>query len=158
MWDGNVVDRAIKTTTSEWKRALDPSIESHLHGNKYDPLIRRILVDGINQAWGEEIESWIKCPPVSGGSSDQTVLQQASDTDDGTVCPLAWAKPINHLNCEWVWPKKFDEPPYNKPQGPPLELDTDEYSGRITQGWVVEKLLAQAGLRLASILNLIFAP
>ena len=123
-------------------------------------MIRKVLVDGIGQAWAEETDSWIKCPPTSGGSSDQTVFQsqwRASDTDDDTVCPWAWASPIHQLNCDFVWPKKLDEPPYDEPQGPLLELDTDDYAGRITQGWVVEKLLAQAGLRLASILNTIFA-
>lgn len=155
------MERAIETTASEWERALDPSIERHLHGSAYDPLVRRVLVDGINQAWSGETGSWIKCPATTsgGGSTDQTVFQSQwgpSDTDDGTVCPWAWAQPVNHLNCDWVWPKELDEPPYDEPQGPLLELDTDEYSGRITQGWVVEKLLAQAGLRLAAILNSIF--
>jgi len=38
-----------------------------------------------------------------------------------------------------------------------LELDTPEYSGKITEDWVVEKLLAQAGWRLAGVLNSIFS-
>ena len=39
-----------------------------------------------------------------------------------------------------------------------LELDTPEYSGAIAKAWVVEKLLAQGGIRLAAVLNEIFAP
>jgi hypothetical protein len=39
-----------------------------------------------------------------------------------------------------------------------LELDTPGYSGKLTQEWVVEKLLAMAGLRLAAILNSVFVP
>ncbi|KAH9835320.1 phospholipase C/P1 nuclease [Rhodofomes roseus] len=34
-----------------------------------------------------------------------------------------------------------------------LELDTPEYAGRVREGWVVERLLAMAGIRLAGILN-----
>jgi hypothetical protein len=166
VWDGNVVERAIETTVPEWEQALDPAIERHLHGNQYDPLIRKVLVEGINQTWVGEVGSWIQCPTVSpsplygGGSDDQTVLQsqrQVSDTDDDAICPWYWASPIHQLACDWVWPKELDEPPYNKPQGPLLELDTDDYAGKITREWVVEKLLAMAGLRLASIFNLIFA-
>lgn len=39
-----------------------------------------------------------------------------------------------------------------------LELDTPKYSGAIADAWVVEKLLAQGGIRLAAVLNEIFAP
>lgn len=39
-----------------------------------------------------------------------------------------------------------------------LELDTPKYAGRIEREWVVEKLLAQGGIRLAGVLNQIFAP
>jgi hypothetical protein len=38
------------------------------------------------------------------------------------------------------------------------ELDKPEYSGKIEDDWVIEKLLAQGGVRLAGILNAIFAP
>ena len=38
------------------------------------------------------------------------------------------------------------------------EMDTPEYSGRIASDWVIEKLLAQGGVRLAGILNALFAP
>ena len=37
-----------------------------------------------------------------------------------------------------------------------LELDTPAYAGRIRQGWVVEKLMAMAGVRLAGLLNGLF--
>ncbi|KAI0371239.1 phospholipase C/P1 nuclease [Pilatotrama ljubarskyi] len=38
-----------------------------------------------------------------------------------------------------------------------LELDTPAYAGRIARGWVVERLLAMAGVRLAGVLTDIFA-
>lgn len=41
---------------------------------------------------------------------------------------------------------------------PYLELYTPEYAGRIAKKWVLEKLLAMAGIRLAGILNDVFQP
>ncbi|KIJ15125.1 hypothetical protein PAXINDRAFT_169306 [Paxillus involutus ATCC 200175] len=38
-----------------------------------------------------------------------------------------------------------------------LELDTPEYAGFIKDQWIIEKLLTQGGIRLAAILNWIFA-
>ncbi|KAF7321882.1 hypothetical protein MKEN_00710200 [Mycena kentingensis (nom. inval.)] len=102
----------------------------------------------------------------------------AADTDDDLICPYAWAKPIHALNCDIVWPPALDEPPYSETRldgavddyhtheddfeeaafgGPYLELDTPEYSGAIADQWIVEKLLAQAGIRLAGMLNYLFA-
>ncbi|KAJ7072064.1 phospholipase C/P1 nuclease domain-containing protein [Mycena amicta] len=87
-----------------------------------------------------------------------------AETDDELICPYAWAKPIHALNCEIAWPPALDEPPYNQTRldgatanGPYLELDTPEYSGVIAERRIVEKLLAQAGIRLAGVLNYLFA-
>ncbi|KAF9027594.1 phospholipase C/P1 nuclease [Hymenopellis radicata] len=107
-------------------------------------------------------------------------------TDDDAVCPFAWAAPIHTLNCDIVWPKALDEEPYRRtrfdavPHGHAktpeedvamldrapveadasmyLELDTPEYSGVIHDQWIIEKLLAQGGIRLAAVLNYLFAP
>jgi hypothetical protein len=38
-----------------------------------------------------------------------------------------------------------------------LELDTPEYAGAIEQRMLLEKLLAQGGIRLAGLLNYLFA-
>ena len=166
MWDVDLVERAIQTTPGEWDQPLDQAVESHLHGDDYDPLIRKTLTGGIDKTWASEVDSWIQCPAVGtsqshgGGPSDQTTLQsqwQPSDTDDESVCPWHWASPIHQITCDWAWPKQLDEPPYDEPQGPLLQLDTKAYGGKVTQEWVVEKLLAMAGLRLAAILNLVFA-
>lgn len=168
MWDRDLVERAIETTPSEWDKLLDPVVENHLHGDKYDPLIRKVLAGGISQTWGDEVELWVQCPTTStssshggGPASDQVTLQsqwKADDTDDESVCPWYWASPDHQLTCEWVWPKQLDEPPYNEPRGPILQLDTKGYGGRVTQEWVVERLLTMARLRLVTILNFIFAP
>jgi hypothetical protein len=72
-----------------------------------------------------------------------------------------------------VWPAGLDDPQFatrdddddgvgsvagRAPRKQYLELDTPEYSGQIEDGWVIEKLLMQGGVRLAGILNAIFAP
>jgi len=161
VWDGNLVANAIKNTPSTWDRKLSPEIESHLHGSNYDSLIRKVLVQGLNHTWASEVGSWLQCPSTgSSPTGDQAVLEPQwlpSDTDDGNVCPWHWGVPIHQLTCDWVWPKQLEQPPYDNPQGPLLELDTPDYGGKITKEWVVEKLLTMGGIRLAAILNLIFA-
>ncbi|TBU31376.1 phospholipase C/P1 nuclease domain-containing protein [Dichomitus squalens] len=88
--------------------------------------------------------------------------------DDGTLCPYAWARPIHALNCELpVWPHELDEGGHREASGaergeeprrhPELvELDTAGYAGKIAEGWVVERLLAMAGVRLAGVLTDVF--
>ncbi|KAH7882323.1 phospholipase C/P1 nuclease domain-containing protein [Phlebopus sp. FC_14] len=107
--------------------------------------------------------------------------------DDDILCPYHWAIPIHALNCEIVFPEALDKPPYNhisfvdsegdshvcsgshceEPhafddfaearKNSYLELDTPEYAGVIMEEWIIEKLLTQAGIRLAAVLNWLFA-
>ncbi|PPR01985.1 hypothetical protein CVT24_011112 [Panaeolus cyanescens] len=104
--------------------------------------------------------------------------------DGPVVCPYHWSKPAHQLNCDIVWPKSLALQSYSKDDvmadhhhdhdfdlgedsdeviakalqdGLP-QLDTPEYAGAIAKQMIVEKLLAQGGIRLAFILNYIFAP
>lgn len=89
--------------------------------------------------------------------------------DDDTLCPYAWAKPIHQLNCDIVFPKELDEPSkslfgnddalmaFRRKKTHYFELYTPDYAGLIKERWIVEKLLTQAGVRLAAVLNWIFA-
>jgi hypothetical protein len=162
LWDGDLVERAIKNTPAKWASPLSSNIESHLHGGKYDPLVRKALSQGIGQLWKTEYEGWIRCPAIPPNHplvDDQTVLVtkwNPSEVDDDFVCPWYWAAPIQKLTCEWAWPKELDKPPYDEHGGPLLQVDTDKYAGKIAKEWVIEKLLTMAGLRLASILNQVF--
>jgi hypothetical protein len=154
--------------------------------------------EGILNKWADEIPSWVACPTdASPNAAWQQVMSMwsrltrggglASETDDELLCPYHWAAPIHSLNCEIVWPKALDEPPYRHTAphapahdstsshdcsgydlnsseaefadgpGPYLELDTPGYAGVISERLIVEKLLAQAGIRLAAILNWLFA-
>lgn len=105
--------------------------------------------------------------------------------DDDALCPYSWAKELHKLNCELpIWPCELDQPPYNhtalaspaydevhtekeflesyayggrpRPHPDLLELDTPKYAGQIRNQWVVERLLAMAGIRLAGLLNGLF--
>lgn len=112
----------------------------------------------------------------------QVLLRDGVDiTPDGpTVCPYHWAQPTHALNCEIVWPPALDEPPYNvrfdtgghdhahvhgdeeedttELNGAQLlDLDTPQYAGVIEKTMLIEKLLAQGGIRLAGVLNYLFA-
>lgn len=174
MWDGLIVAKAIRTTPDNYTKAIpDHEIEKHLRGAIYDPLIRKIVIDGTGGRWRDEVNSWLECPdqqdrePFSlWQQTRQLVVGRAwrsGDTDDEVVCPYHWATPIHQMNCDWVWPKEMDEPPYSgssfggRPSHPYLELDTPDYGGKISREWVAEKLFAMAGIRLAGILNYLFA-
>ena len=151
--------------------------------------------------WGSEADSWLSCPSTSTSlefddafattQPPQEVLVGGAATaprrkprpgkgppttsDSDTLCPYAWAAPIQALNCGGpVWPPGIDDPQFathdldededdalagrRAPRKQYLELDTPEYSGQIEKDWLVEKLLMQGGVRLAGILNAIFAP
>lgn len=105
---------------------------------------------------GEGLWNWL----MGGTAGDE------ARWDDDVLCPYAWARDIHALNCAFpIWPAEFDVPHDveggargemgRRPRPHPelLELDTPEYAGRLREGWVVERLLAMAGIRLAGILN-----
>ena len=206
LWDGLLIAQRIRTLPRNYTVPLPfPQIEYNLRGTIYDPYVRRLMWEGIMGRWKNDIQTWISCPApdnTSSGGMWQTVMSLfkkdvAAETDDDTMCPYAWAKPINKLNCDFIFPKSLDQPPYNQhylpfesesdsphreahfsPEsevdlvdpkghyraeskgnegGPYLELDTPEYGGKIRNEFIVEELLAQGGIRLAGVLNLLFA-
>ncbi|KAA1478711.1 phospholipase C/P1 nuclease [Dentipellis sp. KUC8613] len=219
LWDGLLIAKALRgiPRSSNYSLPLPvPAVEAALRGAIYDPFIRKLMWEGVGVGnahkgrWEDDVEGWLDCPDSSKSQSTgwlaqlgQAVLdifplrQPAQDTDDDTLCPYAWAVPIHKLNCDLVWPKEMDEPPYGhaayddfdhdhdefecrgtscgdeemrellwgdfEAEGRPrrndyLELDTPEYAGRIEKEWLVEHLLALGGIRLAGVLNGIFAP
>jgi hypothetical protein len=115
------------------------------------------------QRWKDALEDWLHCPDPSLRSLQQVLFgggQNPSNPnhwDDDFVCPYHWSKPIQALNCELVWPAEFDHP-RNPPEPQPIiELDTPQYAGKIRKDRVIEKLIAQAAIRMAAILNGLFA-
>ncbi|KAJ3485320.1 hypothetical protein NLI96_g5036 [Meripilus lineatus] len=178
VWDDFLIDQKMKEITPNYTHPLPPrmkvDVELHLQGKNYDPYIRRLMYDGLGVGpvpgrFVEDAVGWLSCPQTPTPSiahSLQTAFGLRKSTmqmewDDDALCPLAWAKLTQSLNCKFpTWPRELDEhvPPRRPMEQPVLELDIPSYSGRIREGWLVEKLLAQGGIRLAGILNGIFMP
>jgi hypothetical protein len=202
LWDSLLIAKGIRTVPSKYSRPL-PSrqIEHALRGTIYDSYVRRIMWEGVLGNWQDDIPGWLTCPASARAMPAQKwqqvfslwggpIAREVEQDTDGVLCPYAWAEPIHKLNCDLVWPKAMDEPPYKHAHlfpstshdhhhtsadaelaqfdsagsyvggpkgGPYLELDTPEYWGAISDGWVVERLLAMAGIRLAGVLNWLFA-
>ncbi|KAH9477946.1 Endonuclease 3 [Psilocybe cubensis] len=182
LWDHFLVARAIRTTSSNYSRPLPlREVEDALRGSTYDPFIRRIVSEGLLGVWADDLKTWFSCPAPNTASkdivSDVTRITRGLvnvgveiNPDGPIVCPYYWAQPLHELNCELVWPKELESLPYNQPQfesnsavssecekTPPLDLDVSKYADVIERDMVVEKLLAQGGIRLAGLLNYIFA-
>lgn len=184
VWDVSLIEKAMRLTPKNYSDPIAlPALESSLSGATYDPYIRRIVWEGLGTGdsagrWSSESDSWISCPrpgftesAVDAEWAPQEVLAgprkpkprpgrgppETSDSD--ILCPYAWGAPIHKLNCEIVWPEELDEHEIEgrAPRRDYLELDTPKYAGSIEKKWVIEKLLAQAGVRLAGILNHIFS-
>jgi hypothetical protein len=180
VWDNSLIAKAIRLTPNNYSQPIAvPALESSLRGAIYDPYVRRIVWEGMGSGrragrWGSESGSWNSCPRPrvaefvvdTEWAPSQEVLAgprkpkpgpghgppETSDSD--VLCPYAWGAPIHKLNCEIVWPAEVDEPETGQ-EDP--QLDTPEYAGIIEEKWIVEKLLAQGGVRLAGILNRIFS-
>lgn len=221
MWDGYFIAQALRTIPQNYTHSLPAGattvdVESHLRGTIYDPYVRRIMFEGFGTSshpgrFLSTYSSWLSCPQTPTPSFTETLqsflgFRKAGDEsegwDDDVLCPYAWAKDLQKLNCELpVWPKELDEPPYNdhvsmtsasppdddshehhhkhpedaekelletleeldtrrgrppKPHPGVFELDTPQYAGRIRSEWLVERLLAMGGIRLAGVLNGLF--
>ncbi|KAF8831603.1 hypothetical protein HHX47_DHR1000556 [Lentinula edodes] len=197
-WDGLLIAKTLRNIPRKYDHPLPiPSLERNLRGAIYDGFIRQIMWEGILHDWKEQVPEWLVCPsekaapPPSSfpkgykylpsiiydyvtqywGYISSAFASSSASTDDSTVCPHFWAQPIHAMNCDFVWPKALDEPPYShlrafgsdsdsltpRPKSPLLELDTPEYWGYIAENHILHKLMAQGGVRLAGILNWLFA-
>lgn len=189
-WDGLFIAKALRNVPRKYDRPLPiPSLEWNLRGAIYDGFIRQIMWEGILHDWKDEVPEWLACPSDLDQSEPPSLLEgypypltsaytylsqlwryissTSAPTDDSTVCPHFWAQPIHAMNCDFIWPKALDQPPYTKldtddslaprPKSPYLELDTPGYAGYISENRILERLMAQAGIRLAGILNWLFA-
>ena len=140
--------------------------------------------EGTLNKWADEIDDWLSCSATAPESSIvvepaestwQKVLSRLSsfnalfkkqgveiNPDGDVVCPYFWSQPLSALNCDIAWPKQLTlkESGGNESsweETAQLELDTPEYAGVIEKRMLLEKLLAQGGVRLAGVLNYLFA-
>jgi hypothetical protein len=210
LWDTYMIAKALRNMPDNYTHPLpSPQVEYALRGAIYDSYVRRMMWEGVLDKWKGKMDEWLACPQSTPPSAPETWSQQvmallapkkpgsgggAKEWDDGVVCPFAWSEPIHKFNCDFLWPKALDQPPYDarscaepslssssswKPcrhhaltpedeldqlsrapvanKDEYLELDTPEYAGVLARDWVIEELLAKAGVRLAAVLNYLFA-
>lgn len=171
VWDSRLISNSILDTPHNYTRPLpSPQVEAALRGAIYDPYIRSIVWEGLVHTWKDDLEEWITCPtldardPISsadqlplGFSPANAVGHDVRRWDDEFVCPYHWAKPTAALNCKVTFPPELDWPPNSNESHPAIELDTPKYAGMIRKKRIVEKQLAQGGIRTAAVLNGLFA-
>jgi hypothetical protein len=183
LWDGLLIAKAVRTVPRNYSKPLPyPEIERALRGTIYDSYIRRILWEGTLHKWANELQGWLSCftptlesstfPVLEPEGTWQKVLSELSNfytrstkkgveinPDGDVVCPYFWSQPLHDLNCDIVWPKQFAVKPEEdvNEEARPVELDTPAYAGVIEKHMILEKLLAQGGIRLAGVLNYLFA-
>lgn len=80
-------------------------------------------------------------------ASTPSRLAATGDEFKSPACPYTWSRDIHALNCDIAWPEEYTG------NGTLIELDTDEYVGRLWKENTMEKLFAKGGLRLAKIIN-----
>jgi len=106
--------------------------------------IRSISPIPLDQYTGFSTKSLISTP----AALNNTAMAMGAGGDKNPACPYTWASEIHGMNCDLIWPKEYEGPGH-----PLIELDTDQYVGRIRRENTMEKLLAMGGLRLAKIVN-----
>lgn len=162
-----MIAKSVRTVPYKYNFPLPSSeIEDALRGTIYDPYIRQIMWEGVLGSWRNESIEWASC---SGTTSLQTTggipqvpietYEKGAKGSQTFVCPYEWSRPIHQLNCDIVWPTSLDrlDLDYVMSKDQYMELDTPEYAGVIKSRLIVEKLLAMAGVRLASALNGLYA-
>ncbi|KXN85583.1 Endonuclease 2 [Leucoagaricus sp. SymC.cos] len=132
VWDGLIIAKAIRQTPYNYTKPLPGGferVEKNLREAIYDPFVRRIVWEGIEGKWADDLEAWIGCPTGEEQAEreeagEQSVWATLGDfflpgwftrrsanvpsTDTKFICPYHWAKPIHALNCELIWPKDLD--------------------------------------------------
>ena len=171
-----MIAKAIRTVPRNYSRPLPyPAIESELRGTIYDSYIRRIMWEGALNKWADDIDGWLSCSddPTPESSVPEGTWQKVLsgfntlfmkkgveiNPDGDVVCPYYWSRPLSFLNCDIVWPKEMAlmESWGNESSLELIQLDTPEYAGVIEKRMLLEELLAQGGVRLAGVLNYLFA-
>ncbi|KAH8927714.1 phospholipase C/P1 nuclease [Atractiella rhizophila] len=182
LWDGQLIAKAIRTLPNYTHSVPSPAIESVLQGAIYDPYVRWMTYELLEQEKGwsaSEVSSWLVCPqttesqvsanfksrPPLSGIDEQLVLSY-SHVGGGTkdpypylpVCPYAWAEETHRsVTCPLGFPGMEEESldTFGKPRED-LPVVSEDWYKQVRGGLVLEKLLVMGGLRLAGVLNAVF--
>ncbi|GAA6063204.1 hypothetical protein JCM10212_006837 [Sporobolomyces blumeae] len=161
LWDNLLLSRKLREQRNYTDPLPSQQIESALTGAIYDPLIRLLLWEGVRNWWRSSLPSWLACPasplgsPLASEGSSTTQLafradpRRATSTLDSIVCPVHWASQTHKVTCSLAFPDD-----YNEHEQPPREVGGNTaYYRAIADSLTIERLLTQAGLRLAATLN-----
>ncbi|KAF9974586.1 hypothetical protein BGZ73_001984 [Actinomortierella ambigua] len=141
IWDTQLILKDIKDNFEN-----DP--EAYLEG----------MMEKTNSIWLPDAANWTVCDPdneeeLRGGKDGKS--NPWSDSINGELafhlCPKAWTRDMNGLVCQYAWKN------YN---GTEHDL-SKEYYERATgaeDGFLVQRLIAMSGVRMAAILNAIYDP
>ncbi|KPV72559.1 uncharacterized protein RHOBADRAFT_55661 [Rhodotorula graminis WP1] len=159
LWDGLLIARALREHSNYTSPLPSQQIESALMGRIYDPYIRLLLWEGVRTWWRTSLPGWFTCSPSSSALSPSPTpphpaqLVLGAGPAKATVCPVTWATETHKTTCEMGFPDGYDE------HGAPVEAGgKSEFYRRIRDSLTVERLLTQAGLRLAATLNTVLGP
>ncbi|EUC60896.1 S1/P1 nuclease [Rhizoctonia solani AG-3 Rhs1AP] len=173
VWDDHLVLQRIQSlastdyaqplqTSPDSDAALDRNrqIEAALTGSNYDPLIRWIVLEGVDRRWGSEIKEWTSCPQLTTADRDDQQIMGLeappfNDPANLPVCPYRWAKASHQLLCDFIWRPDLEGVEDSKKAVYKIELDTPEYAGQVGEKKIIEEQIAKGGLRLALALNTI---
>ncbi|GAA6052173.1 hypothetical protein JCM3770_001254 [Rhodotorula araucariae] len=164
LWDGLLIARALREQSNYTTPLPSKQIESALTGRIYDPYIRLLLWEGVRSWWRTSLPAWFHCSDARPAPSSAIAHPAAqllfpaaagaeSRTGGQTVCPVTWATETHATTCAMGFPDAYDE------HGPPVEAGgRSAFYRRIRDSLTLERLLAQAGLRLAASLNAVLGP
>ncbi|KAK5809964.1 S1/P1 nuclease [Linnemannia elongata] len=130
IWDGQLILKDIK--------------------DRFDNNPKAYLDDMVNMTsnvWLPEASNWTYCDPEKNQGDNPWSESTKLITK---LCPMEWARDMNQLDCSFVW-KDYDS--------------LRDYSGEYFEGvtgeknnYLVQKLIAMSGVRMAAILNEIYDP
>ncbi|KAG0338875.1 hypothetical protein BG004_007044, partial [Podila humilis] len=118
------------------------------------------LALAAGQYWKPDALNWTDCTSIISSSSSSS-KENASDVQEKnpwsdtlkglkTICPIEWARAMNALDCTVVW----------KDYSLTRDYSTDYFqhvTGPNSQ-FLIQKLLAMSGIRMAAVLNEIYDP
>ncbi|KAG0266039.1 hypothetical protein BG011_003477 [Mortierella polycephala] len=118
--------------------------------DRFDDNPQAYLDDTVKLAkthWKSEAKTWSVC---DAGQNDIKNPWSETTSHIKALCPIQWANVTNALDCEYVW----------KDYSPTRDYSTD-YFDNVTgasSDFLVQKLLAISGVRMAAVLNEIYDP
>ncbi|GEM10888.1 S1/P1 nuclease [Rhodotorula toruloides] len=176
VWDGLLIARALREQRNYTRPLPSKQIEDALTGRIYDPYIRLLLWEGVRSWWRTSLASWFACSPSTlssplypASSADLPQIRLSTSPEVGpkdVVCPFTWATETHSTTCEMGFPRGYEM------ERKPLEeiggrsefytkirsAFSSLFSISFGQSLTLERLLTQAGLRLAAVLNTLLRP